>query len=75
VAGDDSVPLSDNGKASWAMDLRYVIYNLPFNIVLPPLSTITLQMVDTVIKSVNASIRVYLQWSIDDPNSPKLYLL
>jgi hypothetical protein len=75
VASDDLVELSDDGKVSWAMDLRYVIHNLPFNIVLPPLSTITPQMVDAVIKSVNAGLRAYLQWSIDDPNSPKLYLL
>ncbi|KAJ7309309.1 hypothetical protein DFH08DRAFT_1049982 [Mycena albidolilacea] len=72
VASDDSVQLSDDGKASWAMNLRYVIHNLPFNIVLPPLSTM---MVDAVIKSVNAGLRAYLQWSISDPNSPKRYLL
>ncbi|KAJ7203348.1 hypothetical protein GGX14DRAFT_369705, partial [Mycena pura] len=75
VAVDDSVQLSDEGKASWAMDLRYVIHNLPFNVMLPPLSTITPQMVNAVIKSVNAGLRAYLQWSIDDPNSPKLFLL
>jgi hypothetical protein len=75
VAGEDSVQLSDEGKASWAMDLRYVIHNLPFNVVLPALSTITPQMVEAVIKSVDAGLRSYLQWSIDDPNAPKLYLL
>ncbi|KAJ7702820.1 hypothetical protein B0H17DRAFT_1043081, partial [Mycena rosella] len=75
VAGEDSVQLSDEGKASWAMDLRYVIHNLPFNVVLPALSTIPPQMVEAVIKSVDAGLRAYLQWSIDDPNAPKLYLL
>ncbi|KAJ7302681.1 hypothetical protein DFH08DRAFT_826423 [Mycena albidolilacea] len=55
-AGDDSIQLSDDGKASWAMDLRYIIHNLLFNIVLPPLSTITLQMVDTIIKSVDPGL-------------------
>ncbi|KAJ7462865.1 hypothetical protein FB451DRAFT_1180506 [Mycena latifolia] len=57
------------------MDLRYVIHHLPFNVMLPNLSTIPPQMVDTVIKSVNAGLRAYLQWVIDDPDSPELYLL
>ncbi|KAJ7319364.1 hypothetical protein DFH08DRAFT_713826 [Mycena albidolilacea] len=57
------------------MDLRYVIDKLPFRIVLPNLATITPRVVDRVIKSVNAGLRAYLQWSIDNPDSPKLYLL
>ncbi|KAJ7485541.1 hypothetical protein FB451DRAFT_1230200 [Mycena latifolia] len=72
---DEVTTLSDDEKASWAMDLRYVIHHLPFNVVLPNLSTIAPQMVDTVIESVNADLRAYLQWAIDDPDSPKLYLL
>ncbi|KAJ7604104.1 hypothetical protein DFH06DRAFT_1021390 [Mycena polygramma] len=62
-------------KASWAMDLRYVIQQLPCKVNLPDLSSITPRMVDDVIKSVNAGLRAYLQWFIDDPDSPKLYLL
>jgi hypothetical protein len=71
----DSVLLLDSGKASWTMDLRYVINKLPFRIVLPNLATMTPTVVDGVIKSVNAGLRAYLQWSIDDPDSPKLHLL
>ncbi|KAJ6483348.1 hypothetical protein C8R45DRAFT_795753, partial [Mycena sanguinolenta] len=75
AAARDSGLLSDSGKASWAMDLRYVISKLPFTVVLPNLATITPIAIDGVIKSVNAGLRTYLQWSIDDPDSPKLYLL
>ncbi|KAJ7905960.1 hypothetical protein B0H13DRAFT_1619982 [Mycena leptocephala] len=39
------------------------------------LKTITPLIVDQVIKSVNAGLRAYLQWPIDDPDMPKLYLL
>ncbi|KAF8211814.1 hypothetical protein K438DRAFT_1569073, partial [Mycena galopus ATCC 62051] len=56
LAEEDSVNLSDEGKASWVMDLQYVIHNLPFGpfrITLPNLSTAC----------------------IDNPDSPKLYLL
>jgi hypothetical protein len=71
----DSVLLLDSGMPSWAMDLCYVIDKLPFRIVLPNLATITPNMVDRVIKSVDAGLQAYLQWSIDSPDSPKLYLL
>ncbi|KAF8180522.1 hypothetical protein K438DRAFT_1460333, partial [Mycena galopus ATCC 62051] len=75
AAACDSVLLLDSGMPSWAMDLRYVIDHLPFRIVLPNLATITPAVVDGVIKSVNTGLRAHLQWSIDDPHSPKLYLL
>ncbi|KAJ7028809.1 hypothetical protein C8F04DRAFT_902166, partial [Mycena alexandri] len=71
----DSVSLADDGKASWAMDLHYVIHKLPFKITLPDLKVITPKMIDKVIESVNAGLRAYLQWSIDDLDAPKLYLL
>ncbi|KAJ7488947.1 hypothetical protein FB451DRAFT_1024768, partial [Mycena latifolia] len=74
AAACDSVLLLDSGKASLAMDLRHVIDKLPFRIVLPKLATITPSVVDGVIKSVTAGLRAYLQWSIDSPDSPKLYL-
>ncbi|KAJ6495470.1 hypothetical protein C8R45DRAFT_824268, partial [Mycena sanguinolenta] len=75
AAACDSVLLSESGKASWAMDLRFMISKLPFTVVLPNLAAIAPTAIDGVIKSVNASLRVHLQWSIDDPDSPKLYLL
>jgi hypothetical protein len=54
------------------MDLRYVIQQLPCKITL---ATITPLMVDQAIESANAGLRAYLQLSMDDPDTPKLYLL
>lgn len=70
---NDSLSLAANGKSSWIMDIQYVIHNLPFQVNMPDLMTVTPQAVDDIIKSINAGAQYWLQSFID--TSPKLYLL
>jgi hypothetical protein len=46
----DSVMLVKEDKASWAMDLQYILLKLPFHVPLPDLENITPLQVDELTK-------------------------
>ena len=69
----DSVMLAKENKVSWAMDLQYILLDLPFHVHLPDLESISPLQVDEVVKVFRVKMEDYIQSEFE--SSPKLYLL
>lgn len=69
----DSWNLCMEGHSGWAMDLMYVLRELPSPVQLPPLPEASPEDIRRVKKAVNHACRAWLQHEIEQ--SPKLYLL
>ena len=69
----ESISLAINGKPCGAMDLHFVLSELPFQTVPLYLRNISLKMIDDIVKSIERGIKAQLQQYIG--SSPRTYLL